>query len=50
LGALVLPNHSLSRQQPEKSVVIPNLAVVKFKAGKKLKAEIEALNLKTLKK
>ena len=36
--------------QPEKTVVIPDRAVVKFKAGKKLKAEIEALNPERLKK
>jgi nucleoid DNA-binding protein len=38
------PNH------PEKTVVIPDRMVVKFKAGKKLKAEIEALNPESLKK
>ena len=36
--------------QPEKTVVIPDRAVVKFKAGKKLKNEIEALSPEALKK
>ena len=36
--------------QPEKTVVIPDRAVVKFKAGKKLKIKIEALNPERLKK
>ena len=31
-------------RQPENEVIIPDTAVVKFKAGKKLKAEVEALN------
>ncbi|MFA6714438.1 MAG: HU family DNA-binding protein [Victivallales bacterium] len=31
-------------RKPEKTVIIPDLAAVKFKAGKKLKAEVEALN------
>ncbi|MDD5598971.1 MAG: hypothetical protein PHV82_13570 [Victivallaceae bacterium] len=30
-------------RSPENEVIIPDMAVVKFKAGKKLKAEVEAL-------
>ncbi|MFA6716679.1 MAG: HU family DNA-binding protein [Victivallales bacterium] len=37
-------------KKPEKTVIIPDLATVKFKAGKKLKAEIEALKPEELKK
>ncbi|MFA6717019.1 MAG: HU family DNA-binding protein [Victivallaceae bacterium] len=37
-------------RQPEKTVVIPEHMVAKFKAGKKLKAKIEALKSETLKK
>ncbi|MFA6715291.1 MAG: HU family DNA-binding protein, partial [Victivallaceae bacterium] len=36
-------------RSPENEVIIPDTAVVKFKAGKKLKAEIEALDLEKLK-
>ena len=36
--------------QSEKTVVIPDRAVVKFKTGKKLKSEIEALDPEILKK
>jgi len=35
--------------KPEKDVVIPNRAVVKFKAGKKLKKGLLDIDLKTLK-
>jgi nucleoid DNA-binding protein len=41
---------SRNPNQPKKSVVIPDRAVVKFKVAKKLKAEIEALNPERLKK
>ncbi|MDD5698312.1 MAG: HU family DNA-binding protein, partial [Victivallaceae bacterium] len=37
-------------RSPENEVIIPDTAVVKFKAGKKLKAEIEALNPEELKR
>lgn len=31
--------------KPEKDVIIPKRAVIKFKAGKELKAELKSLNL-----
>ena len=31
--------------KPEKDVIIPRRAVIKFKAGKELKAELKSLNL-----
>lgn len=34
--------------KPEKDVVIPTRAVVKFKAGKELKAELKSLNLEEI--
>ena len=35
--------------RPEKDVVIPTRAVIKFKAGKELKAELKKLDVDTLK-
>ena len=36
--------------RPETDVVIPTRAVIKFKAGKELKAELKRLDLESLKK
>lgn len=34
--------------KPETDVIIPNRAVIKFKAGKELKAELKSINLENL--
>ena len=34
--------------KPETDVIIPDRAVIKFKAGKKLKAELKSINLENL--
>ena len=34
--------------KPEADVIIPNRAVIKFKAGKELKAELKSINLENL--